>query len=109
MTVTKNGYTKLVRKEEFFTKEGKVKKRAQKGLMAVKLGKDDFLSVAVPVELDETVYFSTEKGRVLKLIVDQKRIPVAKRTAMGDPVLKIEGDYVVRAVKPKIKSEENDG
>ncbi|WP_457644602.1 DNA gyrase subunit A [Persephonella sp.] len=109
MTVTKNGYTKLVRKEEFFTKEGKVKKRAQKGLMAVKLGKDDFLSVAVPVELDETVYFSTEKGRVLKLIVDQKRIPVAKRTAMGDPVLKIEGDYVVRAVKPKIKSKENDG
>jgi len=108
MTVTKNGYTKLVHKEEFFTKEGKVKKRAQKGLMAVKLGKGDFLSVAVPVKLGETVYFSTEKGRILKLIVDEKRIPISKRTAMGDPVIKIEGDYVVKAVKPKIKTEGSD-
>ncbi|WP_457640807.1 DNA gyrase/topoisomerase IV subunit A [Persephonella sp.] len=108
MTVTKNGYVKLVNKEEFFTKDGKVKKRAQKGLMAIKLNKDDYLSVAVPVNLGETVYFSTEKGRVLKLVVDDKRIPKAKRTAMGDPALKIEGDYIVRVTKPKIKTEKKE-
>ncbi|WP_456400279.1 DNA gyrase subunit A [Persephonella sp.] len=107
MTITKNGYTKLVKKEEFFTKEGKVKKRAQKGLMAVKLNKEDFLSVAVPVEINEVLYLSTENGRILRFVVDEKRIPVGKRTAMGDQILKIEGDYVVRATKVKLNNKEN--
>ena len=101
--ITEKGYTKLVRKEEFYTKEGKVKKRAQKGLMAVKLSKGDWLSVASPVKIGETLYLSTENGRIFKFVVDESKIPVAKRTAMGEPLLKIEGDKIVKIVKPKMK------
>ncbi|NPA53920.1 MAG: hypothetical protein GXO21_04560, partial [Aquificae bacterium] len=103
LTITEKGYTKLVRKEEFYTKDGKVKKRAQKGLMAVKLSKGDWLSVATSVNIGDTLYLSTENGRIFKLIVDENKIPTAKRTAMGEPLLKMEGDKVVRVVKPKIR------
>ncbi|WP_457625810.1 DNA gyrase subunit A, partial [Persephonella sp.] len=106
LTITEKGYTKLVKKEEFYTKEGKLKKRGQKGLMAVKLSKDDALSTASGVNLGDTVLLSTEKGRVLKLKVDETKIPVAKRTAMGEQLIKIEGDKVSKIVKPKIKQSE---
>jgi len=102
LVITENGYTKLVKKEEFYTKEGKVKKRAQKGLMAVKLSKGDWLSAAAPVHIGEILYLSTERGRIFKLVVDDQRIPVGKRTTMGEPVLKMEGDKVVKIVKPKV-------
>ncbi|WP_457642765.1 DNA gyrase subunit A, partial [Persephonella sp.] len=103
LTITEKGYTKLVKKEEFYTKEGKLKKRGQKGLMAVKLSKDDALSVATSVNIGDKLLLSTEMGRILKLEIDSSRIPVAKRTAMGEQLIKIEGDRVVRAVKPHIK------
>ncbi len=102
LTITEKGYTKLVRKEEFYTKEGKVKKRAQKGLMAVKLSKEDWLSVATSVNIGDTLYLSTENGRIFKLVIDENRIPIAKRTAMGEPVLKMEGDKIKRIIKLKI-------
>ncbi|MDQ7056533.1 MAG: DNA gyrase C-terminal beta-propeller domain-containing protein [Persephonella sp.] len=108
LTITEKGYTKLVRKEEFYTKEGKLKKRGQKGLMAVKLGRDDALSVATATYLGEELLLSTEKGRLLKLKVEEGKIPVAKRTAMGEQLIKIEGDRVVRIVKPKIKSQDEE-
>jgi DNA gyrase subunit A len=53
----------------------------------------------------DKLLISTEMGRLLKLTVDDKRIPVAKRTAMGDPVLKIEGDKISKVIKLKIKEE----
>ncbi|WP_457627045.1 DNA gyrase subunit A [Persephonella sp.] len=108
LTITEKGYTKLVRKEEFYTKEGKLKKRGQKGLMAVKLSKDDALSVATGVHLGETLLLSTEKGRLLKMIVDTAKIPVAKRTAMGEQLIKIEGDRVVRITRPKLSEEKEE-
>ncbi|WP_297493311.1 DNA gyrase subunit A [Persephonella sp.] len=101
LTITEKGYTKLVRKEEFYTKEGKLKKRGQKGLMAVKLSKDDALSVSTSVNFGDTLLLSTEKGRILKLKIDEGKIPVAKRTAMGEQLIKIEGDKVIKATKPK--------
>nr|WP_274600287.1 DNA gyrase subunit A [Persephonella atlantica] len=106
LLITEKGYTKLVRKEEFYTKEGKLKKRGQKGLMAVKLSKDDALSVATSVHLKEELFLSTEKGKLLKLKIEEGKIPVAKRTAMGEQLIRIEGDRVVRIVKPKLKKEE---
>jgi len=105
LTITEKGYTKLVRKEEFYTKEGKLKKRGQKGLMAVKLSKDDALSVSTSVNIGDTLLLSTEKGRILKLKIDEGKIPVAKRTAMGEQLIKIEGDKVIKAVKPEIEEQ----
>ncbi len=103
LIITEKGYTKLVRKEEFFTKEGKPKKRGQKGLMAVKLNKDDKLAVALPVKEGDTVYISTQNGRILKLVVDKNKIPVSRRVNMGEPVLRFEGDKIVKGIKPKVK------
>ncbi len=107
ITITANGYSKLVPKEEFYKKdkEKKFKKRAQKGLMAIKLNKDDYLVSVHAVNLMDRLLISTEMGRLLKLTVDAKRIPISKRTAMGDPVLKIEGDKIVKSIKLKIKEE----
>ncbi len=101
MTITANGYVKLVDKEEF-----PKKKRGQKGLMAVKLGKSDYVSTMLPVNIGDTIAVSTAKGRLLKFNVDDRRIPVARRTAMGDPVLKIEGDTILRAIKVVYSEEE---
>ena len=106
LTITEKGYTKLVRKEEFYTKEGKLKKRGQKGLMAVKLGKDDALSVATATNFGEDLLLSTEKGKLLRLKVEEGKIPVAKRTAMGEQLIKIEGDKVIKIVKPEVKTED---
>jgi len=103
LIITEKGYTKLVKKEEFFTKEGKPKKRGQKGLMAVRLNKEDKLAVALPVKEGETILISTEKGRILKLNIDTNKIPVSKRTNLGEPILRIEGDKIVKAIKPKVK------
>ncbi|RUM60447.1 MAG: hypothetical protein DSY53_00700 [Persephonella sp.] len=103
LIITEKGYTKLVRKEEFFTKEGKPKKRGQKGLMAVKLNRDDKLAVALPVKEGDTVYLSTQNGRILKLVVDKDKIPVSRRVNMGEPVLRFEGDKIVKGIKPKVK------
>jgi DNA gyrase subunit A len=103
LIITEKGYTKLVKKEEFFTKEGKPKKRGQKGLMAVRLNKDDKLAVAIPVKEGENILISTEKGRILKLNIDTNKIPITKRTNLGEPILRIEGDKIVRAIKPKVK------
>ncbi len=94
MTITAGGYVKLVNKDEF-----PVKKRGQKGLMAVKLGKEDYVVSMIPANIGDLVGISTAKGRFLKLVVDEKRIPVAKRTAMGDPALRIEGDTILKAIK----------
>ncbi len=102
MTITANGYVKLVDKEEF-----PIKKRGQKGIMAVKLGKGDYTVSMLPVNIGDRVAISTAKGRLLKFTVDDKRIPVAKRTAMGDPALRIEGDTLLKAVKiPEINTVE---
>jgi len=107
LIITERGYSKLVKKEEFFTKDGKPKKRGQKGLMAVRLNKDDKLAVALPVKEGDTIFLSTEKGRILKLPVDTKRIPITKRTNLGEPIFK-DGDRIVRGVKPKVRiNEEN--
>ncbi len=103
LIITERGYSKLVKKEEFFTKDGKPKKRGQKGLMAVKLNKDDKLAVAIPVKEGDTLYISTQNGRILKLVVDKQKIPVSKRTNMGEQILKFEGDKIVKAIKPKVK------
>ena len=94
MTITAGGYVKLVDKEEF-----PIKKRGQKGIMAVKLGKGDYVASMLPVKVGDTVTVSTAKGRLLKFTVDERRIPVAKRTAMGDPALRIEGDTILKAIK----------
>ena len=94
MTITAGGYVKLVDKEEF-----PVKKRGQKGIMAVKLGKGDYVASMIPVKVGDAVTVSTAKGRLLKFTVDERRIPVAKRTAMGDPALRIEGDTILKAIK----------
>ncbi len=97
LTITKNGYCKLVSKEEF-----PIKKRAQKGLMAVKLQKDDELNICSSVNIDDEVILSTSAGKIFKLKIDDKRIPVAKRTAMGDKLLNEEAIWLT---KPKIKGE----
>ena len=103
LIITELGYTKLVKKEEFFTKEGKPKKRTQKGLMAVKLNKGDKLATAIPVNIGDTVFISTKNGRILKLTIDDKKIPVSRRINLGEPLLRIEGDKIIKAIKPKVK------
>ncbi len=94
LVITEKGYTKLVPKEEF-----PIKKRAQKGIMAVKLTKGDKVSVMAPVKEGEEVLLSTENGQILKLVIDTDKIPVAKRTAMGE---KIFNEPVKRVVKPRL-------
>ena len=74
--------------------------------MAIKLNKDDYLVSIEAVDLGDLLFVTTENGRLLKVVVDDKRIPVAKRTAMGDPALKIEGDRIVRVYKFKEKEKE---
>ncbi|HHG73789.1 MAG TPA: hypothetical protein ENK22_01980, partial [Persephonella sp.] len=62
------------------------------------------LSVSTSVNFGDTLLLSTEKGRILKLKIDEGKIPVAKRTAMGEQLIKIEGDKVIKATKPKAGS-----
>jgi len=97
LTITENGYCKLVPKEEF-----PVKKRAQKGLMAVKLQKGDKLAIATSVNIGDTLLLTTETGKLFKLEIDDKRIPVSKRTAMGEKLL---NEKVIYVSKPKVKFE----
>jgi len=94
LVITEKGYMKLVPKDEF-----PVKKRAQKGLMAVKLNKDDKVSVMIGVNIGDELILSTETGKVLRFEVDDKKIPIAKRTAMGDRLL---NEKVIKAIKSKI-------
>ncbi len=94
LVITEKGYMKLVLKDEF-----PVKKRAQKGLMAVKLNKDDKVSVMIGVNIGDELILSTETGKVLRFEVDDKKIPIAKRTAMGDRLL---NEKVIKAIKSKI-------
>ena len=94
LVITEKGYTKLVPKDEF-----PIKKRAQKGVIAVKLNKEDKVSVMAPVSVGEEILLSTENGQVLKLTVDPDKIPVAKRTAMGE---KLFNDTIKRVVKPRL-------
>jgi len=96
LTITEKGYAKLVPVEEFPTK-----KRGQKGLMAVKLNKDDALSVILPVNINDTVILSLESGRILKTKIDEKIFPISKRTAIGELLFK---DKVIGAILyPEVK------
>ncbi|RMA97868.1 DNA gyrase/topoisomerase IV subunit A [Hydrogenothermus marinus] len=94
LTITENGYIKLTSKKEF-----PIKKRAQKGLMAVKLQKGDKLSVATSVNIGDNVILTTDTGKIMKLEIDDKRIPISKRTAMGEKLI---NEKVIGIVKPKI-------
>ncbi len=94
LTITKNGYCKLVEKSEF-----PIKKRAQKGVMAVKLQKGDSLVACSSVNIGDSVYLTTKFGKLFKLDINDKNIPVAKRTAMGEKLL---NEEIIHLTKPKV-------
>jgi DNA gyrase subunit A len=85
---------KLVEKTEF-----PIKKRSQKGLMAVKLSKGDHVVSILPIDESDEVLINTKHGKLLKLKIDKETIPIEKRTSVGKNLFKFETDRIVNVLK----------
>lgn len=94
LTVTHQGYIKLVSKEEV-----PVKKRGQKGVMVVKLNRGDKLCSVVPVDVGDTVLLNTSGGKVLRVKIDEQNFPVLKRTATGEKKFNFDVEKIIRVLK----------
>jgi DNA gyrase subunit A len=60
-----------------------------RGLMAIRLREEDELVSVILVQTDEQVILATSGGRMLRFEINDEQVPIASRTAQGQPGLRL--------------------